>query len=88
MYFLLPETENRTLEDIELHFSDNKRKLTDIYIRKGAAANNNRLPPLTEDTSKDVKSQTPSMLVMSEKSEPKLTGCVNQAFNGDDGQTK
>uniref|UniRef100_A0A182JVE9 Major facilitator superfamily (MFS) profile domain-containing protein n=1 Tax=Anopheles christyi TaxID=43041 RepID=A0A182JVE9_9DIPT len=32
VYFFLPETEKRTLEDIELYFSDNKRKLTDIYI--------------------------------------------------------
>ena len=34
MYFLIPETENRTLEDIELHFSDNNRKITDIKIAK------------------------------------------------------
>uniref|UniRef100_A0AAG5D5T8 Major facilitator superfamily (MFS) profile domain-containing protein n=1 Tax=Anopheles atroparvus TaxID=41427 RepID=A0AAG5D5T8_ANOAO len=32
VYFFLPETEKRTLEDIELYFSDNKRKLTDIHI--------------------------------------------------------
>uniref|UniRef100_A0A182R125 Major facilitator superfamily (MFS) profile domain-containing protein n=1 Tax=Anopheles farauti TaxID=69004 RepID=A0A182R125_9DIPT len=32
VYFFLPETEKRTLEDIELYFSDNNRKLTDIYI--------------------------------------------------------
>lgn len=40
MYYLLPETENRTLEDIELHFSDNSRKMTDIYIKKNSAKNN------------------------------------------------
>lgn len=34
MYFILPETEDRTLEDIELHFSDNNRKLTDRNIAK------------------------------------------------------
>lgn len=34
MYFWLPETENRSLEDIELHFSDNSKKLTDINIRR------------------------------------------------------
>lgn len=28
----MPETENRTLEDIEQFFSDRKRKLTDIHI--------------------------------------------------------
>lgn len=32
MYAILPETEDRTLEDIELHFSDNNRKLTDRKI--------------------------------------------------------
>lgn len=34
MYLLLPETEERTLEDIEMHFSDNKRKITDRQIEK------------------------------------------------------
>ena len=34
IYFFLPETERRTLEEIELHFSDNKKKLSDINIRK------------------------------------------------------
>lgn len=34
-YFILPETENRTLEDIELHFSDNNRRLIDIDIQIG-----------------------------------------------------
>lgn len=34
MYNILPETENRSLEDIELHFADKSRKLTDRQIRK------------------------------------------------------
>lgn len=34
MYFILPETEQRSLEDIELHYSDNTKGLTDIRIRK------------------------------------------------------
>lgn len=34
MFQALPETENRTLEEIELHFSDNKRKITDRHIKK------------------------------------------------------
>lgn len=38
LYFMLPETENRTLEDIETHFSDNKRKLTSIKIKKSQSA--------------------------------------------------
>lgn len=31
-YNILPETENRSLDDIERHFSDNSKKLTDRYI--------------------------------------------------------
>lgn len=38
MYLLLPETEERTLEDIEMHFSDNKRKLTDRKIARNVTA--------------------------------------------------
>lgn len=34
IYLFLPETERRTLEEIELHFSDNNKKLSDIKIRK------------------------------------------------------
>lgn len=37
MYFILPETENRTLEDIELHFSDDSKNLTDRKIVKATA---------------------------------------------------
>lgn len=33
MYFILPETEKRSLEDIELHYADNTKKITDIHIR-------------------------------------------------------
>lgn len=38
-YRILPETENRSLEDIELHFSDNSKKITDrkIIIARHAA---------------------------------------------------
>lgn len=34
MYFILPETEGRSLDDIELHFSDNSKKITDWKIAK------------------------------------------------------
>lgn len=34
VYFILPETEGRTLEDIELHFADNSKKITDHKIAK------------------------------------------------------
>lgn len=32
MYFILPETEGRTLEDIEVHFADDSTKITDWKI--------------------------------------------------------
>lgn len=32
LYFILPETEGRTLEDIERHFSEKGRTLVDRYI--------------------------------------------------------
>lgn len=38
-YFLMPETEGRSLEDIELHFSDNSRGITDRHIQKNAFRN-------------------------------------------------
>ena len=37
IYNILPETEGRTLEDIEIHFADNNRKLTDHYIVPNSA---------------------------------------------------
>lgn len=37
MYLIFPETEKRSLEDIEYHFSDPTKKWTDIYIRKNVA---------------------------------------------------
>lgn len=33
---MLPETEDRSLEDIELHFADNKRSIFSTYIQKSA----------------------------------------------------
>lgn len=34
MYNILPDTDNRTLEEIELHFADNSKKITDRKIQK------------------------------------------------------
>lgn len=34
MYLILPETEGRTLEDIEMYFSNKKRNFFDIHIEK------------------------------------------------------
>lgn len=38
---MFPETESRTMEDIELHYSDNSKSIFDIKIRRNAAENNN-----------------------------------------------
>lgn len=34
MYKILPETENRTLEEIERHFADDSKKITNHKIAK------------------------------------------------------
>lgn len=34
MYKIMPETEQRSLEDIEIHYADNTKSLTDINIIK------------------------------------------------------
>lgn len=39
MYYILPETEGRTLEDIELHYSDDTKGITDIDIPKNVKSN-------------------------------------------------
>lgn len=37
IFLYVPETERRTLEDIEVHFSDNNRKMTDRKIKKNTS---------------------------------------------------
>lgn len=39
MYFIMPETEGRSLAEIELHYSDNTKGITDIYIHKNKKLN-------------------------------------------------
>lgn len=48
MYKILPETENRTLEDIEIHFSDNSKKITDRKISK-IESNDNDIGNITNN---------------------------------------
>lgn len=40
----MPETEDRTLEDIEVHFSDNQRKITDRRIQKNVSVKSFNIP--------------------------------------------
>lgn len=72
MFFFLPETEGRTLEEIELFFSDNKRKMIDRHIRK-ADDQQTGLEPI------HIKSIANGAEILS-------GGCENKAF--DEGNTK
>lgn len=40
----MPETEDRSLEDIEVHFSDNQRKITDRKIQKNVSVKSFDIP--------------------------------------------
>lgn len=51
MYQIMPETEGRTLEDIEMHFSDNSKKITDRNIVKMNATEQNGGQRSVEETS-------------------------------------
>lgn len=44
MFLVMPETEGRSLEEIELYFSDNKRKMFDRTIKP--AVENISLDPI------------------------------------------
>lgn len=43
MFIILPETESRSLEAIELHFSDNSKGLADIHIPKSRNQTNENI---------------------------------------------
>lgn len=80
VYFLLPETENRTLEDIEVHFSDNTRKLTDINIAKFGEITRKRNPEngqINLATLDGVKKEGVTIPTISQDVE---LGCDNRAY--------
>lgn len=54
-YFILPETENRTLEEIEMHFSDNTKGLADWKIAKSSKRNQVGLDNKGYDTTESSK---------------------------------
>lgn len=73
MYMVLPETERRTLEDIEMHFADNSKKITDHKIQKmhkskGKQENANE----SETIENNVKNKNQT-----------INGCTNDGFTGD-----
>lgn len=49
IYFFIPETEKRTLEEIEAHFSDNSKSFSDINIRKLVKPITNRPDKIKKD---------------------------------------
>uniref|UniRef100_A0A0K8TQS7 Putative sugar transporter n=1 Tax=Tabanus bromius TaxID=304241 RepID=A0A0K8TQS7_TABBR len=64
--FMMPETENCTLEDIELHFAQNNLKLTDIKIARAST---------------DVESGDPQSK-KTEKPKPSVNGAVTTSASG------
>lgn len=78
-YNVLPETENRSLEDIELHFADNSKNLCDRNIPKRSKKTVNCKE--TGDGNSDNVPKTISV-VMNVANE---IGHENKAFEGDDG---
>ena len=89
MFNILPETENRSLEDIEIHFSDKTKKITNYKIEKldsyhksknETKSNSNVMPT----------NQLASPVIMNEKEETtknttniKQTGRDNRGFVND-----
>lgn len=90
-YFIIPETENRTLEDIELHFSDNARKLTDRKIQKNVIGKD--LKTTSNDNDKlngtSLSEKSPSVIVSMilndrrNMDNGKDAGICNRAFTSD-----
>lgn len=87
MYFILPETENRTLEDIELHFSDNNKKMTDRKIHKMSKTKTKDVEN-AEVSAKKVNSIS-DIVEMNNRTPAMMMGAVNNGMvlDNDDGRT-
>lgn len=71
MYLYLPETENRTLEEIESYFSDSTRKFTNRQINRSPVCE--KVKPAAADT--HVEEGIPAATI------PSTNGCDNKGFN-------
>lgn len=78
-YNILPETENRTLEDIELHFSDNSRPITNREITMAKHA----VKTKQSEADNLEKTFTVSIVNGNGKSVENSTGFDNKAFESE-----
>lgn len=90
VYYLMPETERRTLEDIELHFSDNTLGLADRKIPKNVHRQSLQVVSISDrdkvrlDT---ISEKTPSVVIGMILNDPanaetgKNTGIYNKSFS-------
>lgn len=79
MYSILPETENRSLEDIEMHFSDDTKTLFDRKIARVTSETN------TDDVNGEVQKNNQSV-IGHESDELEINtqnGCDNPGFVND-----
>lgn len=92
MFNILPETENRSLEDIEIHFSDKTKKITNYKIEKldlyhknnNETKSNSNVMPSNQLPSPP---PPPPPVIINQKDEPiksttniKQIGCDNRGF--------
>lgn len=74
MYLILPETENRSLEDIEMHFSDDTKTLFDRKIARVTSETN------TDEVNGDIPKQTVIGRGDDEFEINAQNGCDNRGF--------
>lgn len=86
MYKILPETENRTLEDIEMHFADESKKITDHKIPKKSKQSQQMQRKAIESNEVSIK---PTPFTIDDKSKHHAeNGFTNPEFIGDHEDTK
>lgn len=79
MYNILPETEGRRLEDIELHFSDNSKKITNRKIPKMKSKKK-----LEKENESQIATQVASVVGGNGINKTQFAnGCDNKGFNRD-----
>lgn len=87
MFNILPETENRSLEDIEIHFSDKTKKITNYKIEKLDSYRTNDSE--TKPNSNGNQQSAPAMISNQKDESIKSTntvkqpGCDNRGFIND-----